>query len=183
MDTSRKKEWTAIDTKAAVIGYHQERDNLNDIDFYREFAGRIQGLKTARVSIGRDECVVDEILKEQGLTQVAATQAQKEAAVSRAEEQAVVMLYLRNINQSWHGSMVRYLEDAYATGNDIYPTLLPDVYRFLDDWKMQHHMRGKFASRTEGMTMAMTDGEEKSGKRDPQFVIQGREHILCWDCN
>jgi len=95
--------WTAIDAKAAVIGYHQEQCNLNNIDFYREFAGRIQGLKTARVSIGRDECVVDEILKEQGLTQVAATQAQKEAAVSRAEEQAVVMLYLRNINQSWHG--------------------------------------------------------------------------------
>lgn len=183
MDTRRKKAWTAIDVKAGVLNFLQEQSSLNDIDFYREFAGRIQGMKTARVSIGRDDCVMDEILRDQGLTEATATQAQKEAAKNRAEEQSTVMLYLRNINQSWHGSMVRYLEDAYATGNDIYPTSLPDAYRFLDDWKTRHRVRGKFTGGTDGITMATADGEEKEGKQDDRFVIPGKEQVLCWDCN
>jgi len=77
MDTRRKKAWTAIEVKADVLNFLQERNNLNDIDFYRQFAGRIQGTKTAKVTIGRDECIVDEILREQGLNQDTATRAQK----------------------------------------------------------------------------------------------------------
>ncbi len=68
-----------------------------------------------------------------GLLQARETQAQNNGAAMRAEEQVAVMLYLQNINQIWYGLMVRYLEDAYATGHDIYPTLLPDVYCFLDN--------------------------------------------------
>mmetsp|Transcript_2572 Transcript_2572/g.5540 ORF Transcript_2572/g.5540 Transcript_2572/m.5540 type:complete len:120 (+) Transcript_2572:486-845(+) len=77
MDTRRKKAWTAIEVKADVLNFLQEWNNLNDIDFYRQFAGRIQGTKTAKVTIGRDECIVDEILREQGLNQDTATRAQK----------------------------------------------------------------------------------------------------------
>ncbi len=128
MDTRRKKAWIAIDVKATVINFHQDGSGLNDIIFYREYAGRIQGLKTARVTIGQDECVIDDVLRGRGLTQATATQAQKDDAVVKAEEQAAVMLYLCNINQSWHRQMVRYVEDAYVTGNDIYPTSLPDAY-------------------------------------------------------
>ncbi len=106
LDTRRKKAWTAIDVKADVLNFLQEWNNLNDNDFYCEFARRIQGMKIAKVTIGRDECVVDEILREQVLTQATATHAQREGALYRAEEQLAVMLYLRNINQSWHGLMV-----------------------------------------------------------------------------
>ncbi len=56
--------------------------------------------------------------------------------IIRAEEQVVVMLYLQNINQLWHRQMVRYLEDAYAMGNDIYPNSLPDAYVF---WTIGRH--------------------------------------------
>ncbi len=49
---------------------------------------------------------MNEILADQGLTVATATQAEKEAAVAKAEEEAVVMLYLWNINQAWHGAMV-----------------------------------------------------------------------------
>ncbi len=140
MDTKRKKAWMAIDVKASVLNYHQDWSNLSDIDFYCEFVGRIQGLKTAKVAIGGNECIVDEILRGQGLTRATATQEEKDGAATTAEDQAAVMLYLRNINQSWHGSMVRYLEDAYSTGNNIYPTLLPDSYRFLDDLKSRYHV-------------------------------------------
>ena len=92
---------------------------MSNIDFYQELMSRIQGLKTAKVAICGDKCVVDELLRDQGLTQTTATQTQRDEAAIRAEEQATVMFYLRNINQSWHGSMVRYLEDTYATGSDI----------------------------------------------------------------
>mmetsp|Transcript_19934 Transcript_19934/g.41685 ORF Transcript_19934/g.41685 Transcript_19934/m.41685 type:complete len:155 (-) Transcript_19934:233-697(-) len=92
MDIRRKKAWTAIDVKAAVLNYHQEHHNLNDINFYWEFIGRIQGLKTAKVTIGCDKCIVDETLRQQGVTQVTAIGAQKEAAVSKAEEQIAVLM-------------------------------------------------------------------------------------------
>ncbi len=85
------------------------------------------------VTIGQDLCVVEDILGADGKTIDTATQAERESAATKAEEQAIVMLYLQNINQTWHGAMVRYLEDAFATGNNIYPTSLPDAYRFLDD--------------------------------------------------
>ncbi len=88
------------------------------MDYYCEFAGRIQGLKTANVTIRQDRCIVDEVLGAGGLTFDTATQVERDMAFTKTEEHAVVMLYLRNINQAWHGAMVRYLEDAYATGND-----------------------------------------------------------------
>ncbi len=100
----------------------------------------------------------------------------------KVEEQAIVMLYPRNINQTWHGGMVRYLEDAYTMGNDIYPTSLPDAYRFLDNWKTHHHVRGAFAGRGEGLTLANARDQEQDGKRDPRFVVPGKENVLCWDC-
>ncbi len=55
------------------------------------------------------------------------------------------MLYLRKVNQVWHGAMVKYLEDAYLTGTDIYLASLPDAYCFLDDWKTHHYALGGFA--------------------------------------
>ncbi len=111
-----------------MLNFLQERNNLSNIDFYQEFARRIQGLKTVKVAIGNDNCIIDKILRKQGLTQLTVTQAQKEATIGRAKEQSTVMLYLCNINQMWHSQMVQYLEDAYATGNNIYPTLLLDAY-------------------------------------------------------
>ncbi len=51
-----------------MLKYHQDWSNLSDIDFYCEFVGRIQGLKTAKVAIGGNKCIVDEILRGQGLT-------------------------------------------------------------------------------------------------------------------
>ncbi len=92
------------------------------------------------------------------------------------------MLYLRNINQTWHGAMVRYLKDAFATGNDIYPTSLPNAYRFLDDWKTRHRVKGSFAGKGDGVTLANTQERDQEGKHDPRFVIPGRERTLCWDC-
>ncbi len=172
----------AINVKASVINYHQHKSGLNDINFYQEFAGRIHGLKTAKATNGRNERFVDEILREQGLMQFTATQAQKDNAIARAEDQATVMLYLRNINQSWHGLMDKYLEDAYATGNDIYPTLLPDAYCFMDDWKEQHQTQRKFTGGSEGITMATAGNKQKEGN-NARFVILGKEHVLCWDCN
>ncbi len=29
----------------------------------------------------------------------------------------------------------------------------------------------------------MVDSEGKEGKHDARFVIPGKEHVLCWDCN
>ncbi len=75
MDTRQKKVWTAIDIKGGVLNYHHDRNNLNSIDFLLEFAGSMQWLRMARVTIGQEECVIDKILREQGLTQVTATQA------------------------------------------------------------------------------------------------------------
>ncbi len=51
MDTRRKKAWMAINAKATLLNYHQEQSKLSDIDYYREFAGRVQGLKTAKVKV------------------------------------------------------------------------------------------------------------------------------------
>ena len=182
LDTRRQKAWMALEAKAEVLNYFQEKVKLGDAEFYREFAGRIQGLKTANVTIGGDGCVVEHILISTGLTMDSATQAEKEAALKLSETQAVVMLYFRNIHQGWHGTMVRYLEDAYATGNDLYPKTLPDSYKFLDDWKARHRGRRGFAGRSEGITLATLDQDEK-GKRDERFVVPGKEHVLCWDCN
>ena len=182
MDTRRQKAWTALESKISVLTFHQEQSKLSDVEFSREFAGRVQGLKTAGVTIGKDDCVAEAILAGQGSNLGSATQAAKDAAFATAENQAIVMLYLRNINQTWHGTMVRYLEDAYATGNDIYPTSLPDAYRFLDDWKTRQRVRGVFAGRSEGVTLTTTGGETQSGKRDERYVIPGKERILCWDC-
>ncbi len=55
MDTRQKKAWTAINVKKSFINYHQDRSGLSDINFYQEFSGRVQGLKTAKVTIGHDE--------------------------------------------------------------------------------------------------------------------------------
>ncbi len=128
MDTREKKAWTAIKTKANLINHHQEQSKLNDMDYYCKFVGQAQALKNARVTVGQDLCVVEEILVSDGKTLGMATRAERELAVSKAEEPAIVVLYLQNINQTWHGSMVRYLEGAYATRNDIYPTSLPNAY-------------------------------------------------------
>lgn len=67
---ARRKAWMVIDVKLAVLNYHQEHFNLNDINIYWEFIGRIQGLKTTKMTIGHNKCFVDEILREQGVTQV-----------------------------------------------------------------------------------------------------------------
>ncbi len=77
--------------------------------------------------------------------------------------------------------MVRYLEDMYVTGNDIYPNSLPDAYRFLDDWKTHHHNWNKFSRKGEDIALATVDDQEKEGKHDAQFVAPSRENILCWD--
>ena len=183
MDSRRKKAWTALESKLSVLNFHQEQVKLNDVEFYREFAGRIQGLKTGKVAIGKDDCVVETLLQERGLTMENATPAAKEAALATAENEAIVMLYLRNINQAWHGAMVRYLEDAYATGNDIYPASLPDAYRFLDDWKTRHRIRGVFSGKGDGVTLINAGNEGQEGKRDERFIVPGKEHVLCWDCN
>ncbi len=92
-----------------------------------------------------------------------ATHAQRDDVVTKTEEQAIVMLYLQNINQSWHGQTVRYLEDAYAAGNDIYPISLPYAYHFLDDWKAQHCVPGKFTGGMEGVTMATAMTSKRKG--------------------
>lgn len=56
--------------------------------------GRIQGLKTAKVVIGSEVCVVDELLRDRGLMQATANQTQREQAVVRVEDQTAVTLYL-----------------------------------------------------------------------------------------
>ncbi len=114
----------------------------------------------------------------EGLIQDTATQVQKEAAVNKAELKAVVILYLCNINQAWHGPMVRYLEDSYATRNDIYPTSLPDVYRLLYIWKTFHYVQGKFTGRLEGITLTTANDQEEEGKYYACFIVLGKEHIL-----
>ncbi len=75
--------------------------------------------------------------------------------------------------------MVRYLEDAYATGNDIYPRTLPDAYCFLDDWKTRHRIKGAFAGRSDGVALANAQEQGQEGKRDPRFIVPGRENTLC----
>ncbi len=92
------------------------------------------------------------------------------------------MLYLWNINQTWHGVMVRYLEDAYVTGNVIHPTSLPDAYHFLDNWKTCHQIRGASGGRGEGVLLVNKEGQEQTVKSDLCYVVPGREHMLCWDC-
>ncbi len=129
--------------------------------------GQAQGLKTAKVAIGGDLCVVEDILASDGKTMGTATQAEKDVATTKAEEQVIVMLYLQNINQTWHSAMARYLEDAYATGNNIYPCTLPDAYRFLDDWKTRHRVKGAFAGRSNGVALANAQEQGQEGKRDP----------------
>ncbi len=48
-------------------------------------------------------------------------------------------------------------------GNDIFPTTLPDAYRFLDDWKSRHREQGLFAGKGEGIALATGDAEEHEG--------------------
>ena len=180
MDSRRKKAWTALEAKLDLLNFRQEAEKLTDVEFYREFAGRVQGLKTAQVNIGRDDCVVEQILAESGTTLENATLTEKDAAYAVAEGQSVVMLYFKNIHQSWHGPMVRYLEDAFATGTDLYPTSLAAAYSFLDDWKARHRIRGVFTGRGDGIALATAGAD---GKHDERFVVPGKEHVLCWDCN
>mmetsp|Transcript_17391 Transcript_17391/g.36462 ORF Transcript_17391/g.36462 Transcript_17391/m.36462 type:complete len:210 (+) Transcript_17391:789-1418(+) len=92
------------------------------------------------------------------------------------------MLYLRNVNQVWHRAMVRYLEDAYTTGTDIYPMSLLDVYQFLNNWKTCHRVRGGFSRKGDGIKLATAEEGEENRKHYPRFVMPGKEHILCWDC-
>ncbi len=110
--------------------------------------------QTAKVTIRQDQCVIEDTLASDGKMVDTLMQMEKELVVMRGEEQAIVMLYLRNINQTWHCGMVRYLEDTYIMGMDIYPTSLPDVYWFLDDWKMHHRIRGGFTTKGDGVTLA-----------------------------
>ncbi len=102
-------------------------------------------MKTTKVTIRQDKCAVDELLRDQGLTQGTASQVQKEAAFSSTKEQAVVMLYLRNIKQTWHGAMVKISRTRVPLGTMSTPS----------HFKMRiiSHMTGKHTIVTEVVLM------------------------------
>ncbi len=62
------------------------------MDYNCKFARRIQGIKTADISIGQDRCMVEEVLQTQDLIFDTASQAEKDAVQMNMEEQLVMML-------------------------------------------------------------------------------------------
>ncbi len=61
--------------------------------------------------------------------------------------------------------------------------LAPRCICFLDNWKTLHCVQGKFAAGLEGLTMITANSKQKEGNHDAMFVLPGKEHVLCWDCN
>ncbi len=94
MDTLHKKAGMEVDTKISALNNNQERMCLNDLAFYDVFLGQIQGLKTARVTVAHDDCMVEDILAALGLTVEMALKTEWEAELCKSDEQVSVMLYL-----------------------------------------------------------------------------------------
>ncbi len=83
---------------------------INDNDFNQEIVGQTQGFKTGWMTVGWDNCMVDDIMARDGLKLAMATQAEKDIACFKTEDEVIVMLHVQRHDMEGSGTWKKHMQ-------------------------------------------------------------------------